>query len=440
LSGRILDRNVAEVFEPLLQPARYKGAHGGRGSGKSHFFAEQLVEDSIIEPGISGEGLRSVCIREVQKDLTQSAKLLIEDKLAAFKLGEADGFKVFRDVIETPKDGIIIFKGMQDYTAESVKSLEKFKRAWWEEAQTATQHSLNLLRPTIREEGSEIWASWNPRFDDDPIDMLLRGKTLPTGACVVKANWSDNPWLPKVLNQERLDCLRDKPEQYDHIWDGGYVSIVEGAYYAPALATAQKEGRIGRVAADPLMTIRLHMDIGGTGAKADAFAIVADQFVGREIRVLNGYVAQGQPISAHLNWMHQQGYTPDARVQVVLPHDGDSHDKVYDVSYESAFRAAGYDVVVIPNQGKGAAMMRVESARRLFPSIWFNEATTVVLRKALGWYHEKRDPVRKVGLGPDHDWSSNEADAFGLMCVAYEAPTKQQQPERVHYGAGGWMG
>jgi phage terminase large subunit len=400
-----------------------------------------MIEDSLAEPHVSGEGLRSVCIREVQKDLTQSAKLLIEDKLSTFRLGEADGFKVFRDVIQTPKDGIIIFKGMQDYTAESVKSLEKFKRAWWEEAQTATQHSLNLLRPTIREEGSEIWASWNPRFDDDPIDRLFRGPILPTGAVVVRANWSDNPWLPKVLEQERLDCLRDAPEQYDHIWEGGYVSIVEGAYYAPYLAAAQKEGRIGRVGPDPLMTTRLHMDIGGTGAKADAFAIVADQFVGREIRVLNSYVAQGQPIAAHLNWMHAQGYTPDKRVQIVLPHDGDSHDKVYDVSYASAFRAAGYDVPdPIPNQGKGAAMMRVESARRLFPNIWFNEATTGPLRKALGWYHEKRDPVRKVGLGPDHDWSSNEADAFGLMCVAYEAPIKAAEPKQVHYGQGGWMG
>ena len=132
-----LDIETARVFQPLLAPARYKGGWGGRGSGKSHFFADLMVEDSLAEPGISGEGLRSVCIREVQKDLSQSSKLLIEDKLAKHRLGEADGFKVFRDVIETPKDGIIIFKGMQDYTAESVKSLENFKRAWWEEAQTA---------------------------------------------------------------------------------------------------------------------------------------------------------------------------------------------------------------------------------------------------------------------------------------------------------------
>ena len=107
---------------------------------------------------------------------------------------------------------------------------------------------------------------------------------------------------------------------------------------------------------------------------------------------------------------------------VILPHDGETQDKVYDVSYASALREAGFEVVVIPNQGAGAAMMRVESARRLFPSVWFNEATTTAGLDALGWYHEKRDEARNIGLGPDHDWSSHGADAYGLMCVAYEEP------------------
>lgn len=423
----VLGIDVAEVFEPLLAPARYKGAYGGRGSGKSHFFAELMVEDSLAEPSISGEGLRSVCIREVQKDLTQSAKLLIEDKLAALGLGEADGFKIFNDVIRTPRDGIIIFKGMQDYTAESIKSLEKFKRAWWEEAQTATTHSLNLLRPTIREKGSEIWASWNPRFDDDPIDVMFRGPETPTGAVSVRANWSDNPWLPDVLEQERLDCLRMQPSLYDNIWQGGYVSVVEGAYYGTHLAQAQAEGRIGRLAADPLMTYRAVWDIGGTGAKADACSIWVCQFVGREIRVLDYYEAQGQPLATHVSWLRDRGYH---KALCVLPHDGSTNDKVYDVSYESALTEAGFEVNVIPNQGKGAATMRIESARRLFPSIWFNENTTINGRKALGWYHEKRDPVRKMGLGPDHDWSSHGADSFGLMCVVYEEPYVQQRRER----------
>jgi phage terminase large subunit len=420
LSGRTLRIETAEVFEPLIAPARYKGAWGGRGSGKSHFFGEKLIEDCLAEPGDSnGEGMRAVCIREVQKDLAQSSKLLVESKLRTMSLSEADGFKVYKDIIATPGDGIIIFKGMNDYSADSIKSLEGFKRAWWEEAQTATLHSLNLLRPTIRAEGAERWFSWNPRRKTDPIDVMFRGPQLPTGAVVVKANWRDNPWFNDELEQERQDCLRTQPEQYQHIWEGGYVAILEGAYYAAALNQARLSKRIGRVAADPLMTHRLFFDIGGTGAKADAVSIWVAQFIGKEIRVLDYYEAVGQPLATHLEWMRERGYMPK-KAQLWLPHDGDTNDKVHDVSYASALRAAQYEVTVVPNQGKGAAKQRIEAGRRYFPSMWFNEETTQGGIDALGWYHEKKDDMRSIGLGPEHDWSSHGADAFGLMAISAE--------------------
>lgn len=423
---KTLNLQTARVFVPLLEPARYKGAWGGRGSGKSHFFGELLIEDCMAEPGNSGgEGMRSVCIREVQKDLAQSSKALIEAKLRANRITEADGFKVFRDCIETPGDGLMIFKGMQDYTAESVKSLENFKRAWWEEAQTATQNSLDLLRPTIRAPGSELWFSWNARRRSDAVDLMLRGAEIPTGAQVVKANWRDNPWFTPELEQERLDCLRMQPEQYNHIWEGGYVTVMSGAYYAANINEARLQQRIGRVAADPLMTRRVFCDIGGTGAKADAFTMWVAQFIGKEIRVLDYYEAQGQPLATHLAWLRSRGYTKE-RAQIWLPHDGSTQDKVFDVSYESALQDAGYAVTVVPNQGKGAAAARIEAGRRLFPSMWFNEATTDAGLAALGWYHEKKDEKRNIGLGPEHDWASHGADAFGLMCVAYEEPVIQK--------------
>lgn len=434
---KTLDLRTARVFVPLLKPSRYKGAWGGRGSGKSHFFGEMLIEECLAEPGNSGgEGMRAVCIREVQKDLAQSSKLLIESKLVALGITEADGFKVYQDRISTPGDGLMIFKGMQDYTADSIKSLEGFKRAWWEEAQTATSRSLNMLRPTIRATGSELWFSWNPARKTDAVDVMLRGAEIPTGATVVRANWQHNPWFTAELEQERQDCLRMQPDQYDHIWNGGYVTVNEGAYWAKDLILAKEQGRIGRVAADPLMTIRIFCDIGGTGARADAFTMWAAQFIGKEIRVLNHYEAVGQPAATHVGWLRQQGYTPD-KAQIWLPHDGDTQDKVNDVSYASFLREAGYTVTVIPNQGKGAAKMRIEAARRLFPSIWFNEATTEGGRDALGWYHEKRDEQRGIGLGPEHDWASHSSDAFGLMCVAYEEPqaARKASPQIIS-----WMG
>lgn len=380
--------------------------------------------------------MRSVCIREVQKSLKESAKRLLEDKLQEHRLGEADGFKVFREVIETPGDGVVIFQGMQDHTAESIKSLEGFKRAWVEEAQTLSVRSLSLLRPTIRANDSELWFSWNPRRKNDPVDAMFRSGALPTGAAVVQANWSHNPWFPAVLDQERRDCQRDNPDQYDHIWEGGYATVIEGAYFAKCLSEAREKGRIGNVAADPLMTFRAFFDIGGTGAKADACAIWIAQFIGREIRVLNYYEAVGQPLAAHVNWLRDNGY---GGAQIVLPHDGTTNDKVYDVSYESALTAAGFEVTVIPNQGKGAAAMRIEAARRLFPSIWFSKDTTTGGLDALGWYHERKDEARNIGLGPQHDWASHGADAFGLMCVAYEAPEDHQE-RRERRRSAGWMG
>lgn len=433
----VLQIQTAEVFEPLLAPGRYKGAHGGRGSGKSHFFAEKLIEDALAEPSETGAGLRSVCIREVQKTLKESSKRLIEDKLQAFGLGQADGFKVFNEVIQTPRDGVVIFQGMQDHTAESIKSLEGFKRAWIEEAQTMSHRSLSLLRPTIRTDDSELWFSWNPRRKNDAVDEMLRGNKKPTGAIVARANWRDNPLFPSVLEQERIDCLSQTPEQYDHIWEGGYATVLEGAYYAKSIAEAKASGRIGRVAADPLMTLRAFVDIGGTGARADAFTMWIAQFIGKEIRALDYYEAVGQPLATHLAWMRSKNYAPD-KCQIWLPHDGDSNDKVYDVSYNSALTAAGYKVEVVPNQGKGAAKARIEAGRRMFPSIWFNEETTQPGIDALGWYHEKKDEARNIGLGPEHDWASHGSDAFGLMCVAYEEPTvrKKRQPS----ASTSWMG
>jgi phage terminase large subunit len=384
-----------------------------------------MIDDCVRHPGDNGgEGLRCACIREVQKDLKESAKLLIEDKLRVNGIGSDQGFRVFQDRIETPGDGLIIFRGMQDYTADSIKSLEGFGRAWWEEAHTATAGSLALLRPTIRKDESEIWFSWNPRRKSDPVDQLLRGgNNRPTGAVVVRANWKDNPWLPKVLEQERLDCLRDNPDQYEHIWEGGYATTHAGSYFGKGLAAAKAEGRIGRgVVADPLLPLRAFIDIGGSGAVADAFVIWIVQWIDQEIRVLDYYESVGQVLATHVNWLRSKGYE---KAVIYLPHDGVNANNITGKRYEDHLRDAELTVnPPVPNQGRGAAGMRVEAVRRLFPRMWFNDTKTEAGRDALGYYHERMDETRNVGLGPDHDWSSHAADAFGLMAICYEEPSR----------------
>jgi phage terminase large subunit len=212
LASLVLD--TPEVFEPLLHPARYKAAWGGRGSGKSHFFAELLIEDSIREK------IDAVCLREVQKSLKFSVKKLLEAKIQAMNAGAY--FEVQNEQIKSSLGGVIIFQGMQDHTSDSIKSLEGFKRAWFEEAQSASQRSLDLLRPTIRAPGSELWFSWNPNYATDPIDVLLRGDNPPPNATVVNANYRDNPWLPEELKDELEYDRRRDPDKFAHIWLGEY--------------------------------------------------------------------------------------------------------------------------------------------------------------------------------------------------------------------------
>ena len=226
MSSLTLNIETPRAFVPLLEPARYKGAHGGRGSGKSHFKAEALVERALMRPG-----LRWACIREIQKSLEQSVKRLIEDKIQ--KLGVGRHFDVQREKIITPGNGVIIFQGMQNHTAESIKSLEGFDGGWVEEAQSLSAHSLKLLTPTIRKPGSELWFSWNPDSPEAPVDKLFRGdkKIGAPHGIVVEANWRDNPWFPDELELDRQICLDRTPDDYGHVWEGEYVTISEAVIF-----------------------------------------------------------------------------------------------------------------------------------------------------------------------------------------------------------------
>lgn len=408
---------TAEVFEPLLQPARYKGAHGGRGSGKSHFFAELLVEDCMRFPG-----LRAVCLREVQKDLKHSAMQLIKDKVQALGVGALFDPRVGE--ICAPGNGVILFQGMQNHTADSIKSLEGMDRAWLEEGQTFSETSWRMLRPTIRDPKSEIWASWNPRLRTDPVDKFFRQDVHSVDRVItVEANWRDNPWFPQVLADERRDDLHNDPEAVPHVWDGAYVTILKGAYYAVCLRDAERDKRIGNVALDPNMQVRAHWDIGGPGKKADAMTITIDQFVGREIRVLDYCEGVGQVLGYYIAWLRERGWDGAKKPLMVVPHDAaQTHaDNPTGIDFEAQLQVAGYQTKKI-HSPPGIVMQRITTARRLFPRIWFNKETTAPLVAALGWYHEKLDTDRNVGLGPDHDWASHAADCFGLMCIDYEEP------------------
>ncbi len=249
------------AFKPLWQPARYKGAHGGRGSGKSHAFAELLVVRAV-----STRGFRAACVREVQKSLKNSVKLLVEDKIKA--LGVSHLFTILEAEIKTPGGGVIMFQGMQNHTADSIKSLEGFDVAWVEEAQSLSQRSLDLLRPTLRKEGSELWFSWNPGKPTDPVDVLLRGDSPPRNAVVVEVNWNDNPYLPDDLREEQEDDAKRDPDKWAHVWGGKYSLNSETRVFrnwrveefdTPKDAV-HRFGADWGFAVDPTVLVRCHID------------------------------------------------------------------------------------------------------------------------------------------------------------------------------------
>jgi phage terminase large subunit len=407
--------------------ADVRGAYGGRGSGKTRSFAKMTAIRAYMWAAAGRNG-QILCGRQFMKTLADSS---LEEIKQAIKSEDwlNDYFDIGETYIRTKGlSGSVYYTFMGlDRNIDSVKSQARILLAWVDEAEPVSDEAWTKLIPTLREEDSELWVTWNPERKKSATHKRFRENTDPRYK-VVELNWRDNPRFPPVLERQRQRDMKQRPDQYGHIWEGDFVSAVDGAYFAASLNQAKLEGRIGKVPADPLMTLRAFVDIGGTGARADNFVIWIAQFIGKEIRVLDHYEAQGQPAASHVAWLRGLGYTPE-KCQIWLPHDGETHDRVHDASYEGYFRQAGYQVTVIPNQGKGAAKMRVEAARRLFPSIWFNEDTTEGGRDALGWYHEKKDDTRDIGLGPEHDWSSHSSDAFGLMCVAYEEPkAKGKEP------------
>lgn len=399
---------TAEVFEPLLQPARYKGAHGGRGSGKSHFFAELLIERCILDK------TDAVCVREVQKSLDQSVKKLLENKIEEMNAGAY--FEVQDKKIHAKNGGIIIFQGMQNHTADSIKSLEGYDIAWVEEAQSLSQRSLDLLRPTIRKAGSELWFGWNPSKATDPVDVLLRGETLPPGAVVVEANYQDNPWLPEELRAEmEYDRARD-PDKYAHIWLGKYQQNSEARVFrnwtveeftAPAGAIFRLGADWG-FAVDPSVLVRCYID--GKRLYVDYEA----HMVGCEIDQLPDLFDR----------------VPDARKWFITADSA----RPETISY---MRKHGYPKI-------NAA---IKGAKSVEEGIEFLKSFDIVVHPRcqhlideLTLYSFKTDPLTGAVLPVLEDKNNHVIDSLRYACEGARKAIKPEQRKPTGRNLGGWMG
>jgi len=438
-----IKRDIPRWAIPFRQPARYKGASGGRSSGKSHFFAEEAVEAMVNDPS-----LRFVCIREVQRSLKFSAKSLIESKIWALGVGHL--FTVLeREIRRNDGTGVMIFEGMQDHTSESIKSLEGFGRAWVEEAQTLSDRSLRLLRPTIRNEGSELWFSWNPRHDSDPVDKFFRGGEKRKNAILVPVNWYDNPWFPAVLREEKDQDYADDPEMAEHVWGGGYEIISQGAYYARRIAEAEKDGRVGFFPHIPSLPVYTSWDIGVDDYTAIWFFQIRHEDRQPRVRVIDYFETDNSGpdtiIPAALP-EYSRDLQTRAEAMVELgrdePFQYGRHFWPHDVKVREWGSGAKSRVELVNRYGIPVAKMalgaaqgpeeRIAATRVLLLICEFHQSKRVMLGLSrLRRYSRKINEALGVYMGPLHDENSHGADAFGEFAVNCGVRPEAKPVERL---------
>ena len=269
--------------------ADVRGAYGGRGSAKTRSFAKMTAVRTFMWDAAGREGV-ILCGRQYMNSLADSS---LEEIKAAIR-SEAwllPHFEIGEKYIRTRSGRIsYAFAGL-DLSIDSIKSKARILLCWVDEAEPVTDSAWTTLIPTLREEDSELWVTWNPKSRKSATHKRFREVSDPRYK-IVEMNWRDNPRFPAKLERDRQRDVRDRPEQVDHIWEGGFVTVVECAYYAKYLLEAKEQGRIGRVAFDPLLRVKVFCDLGGTGARADAFTMWPAQFIGREIRTRDYYEAQ----------------------------------------------------------------------------------------------------------------------------------------------------
>lgn len=412
---------VPRKLKPLLTARRYKGAYGGRGGAKSHFFAEQLVLRCFTS------FTRVVCIREVQESIKDSVQQLITDKIAKF--GLQDHFDPVEREIRGPHGSLIIFRGMQSYNADNIKSLEGYDVAWVEEAQTFSQTSLDLLRPTLRREGSELWFSWNPRYKTDPVDRFFR-KNPPEDAISVMVNWRDNPWFPNVLRKEMEHDFKIDPDKAEHIWNGGYGSS-QGAILARWVSTAEREGRIHNgVAYDPLGSpIEVSSDLG--------FRDTASWWYWQ--RAVGGYRLLKYDGDTGLDaddWIPriQKNLEGLGRLgKIWLPTDAKARTfQSKHTSIDKFLKAFGAGVVdIVPPSKK---LDQISAAREVIQKCEFHkDLCEDGLDGLRAWEYEWSDENSVFSKEPLHNWASHPSDGFAYGCqvMTLYQPPKQDMPQEI---------
>ncbi len=408
-----------EKLECLFQPGRYKIIYGGRGGAKSWGVARALLIKGAEKP------LRILCAREIQKSIKDSVHQLLRDQIASLGLGGV--YEILETEIRGRNGTLLMFAGLK-HNVDNIKSKEGLDIVWVEEAQTVSKASWETLIPTIRKDGSEIWVTFNPELESDETYRRYVANQ-PTGAIVVKVNWSDNPWFPDVLRQEKDDLKARDPDAYLTVWEGHCRQTLDGAVYAAEIRKATEDGRITRVPYDATKPVDTFWDLG----RADSTSIWFAQVVGFEYRVIDYYENHGHALGHYLKTLQGKPYIYGTDW---LPHDAENELLASERTIAQQMRAAGRKVQIAPKIGVADG---INAARTIFGQCWFDAERCADGLQCLRHYrYEKDEDLGTYKRTPLHDWASHGADAFRYLALSLQPRRERRRGSGEN--AGHWMG
>ena len=412
----------------LRQHARYKVLKGGRGSAKSWSVARALLIEGTQRQ------LRCLCTRELQKSIKDSVHQLLSDQIA--EMGLQAYYQIKASEITGPNGTSFGFAGLRHNITE-LKSYEGADRAWVEEAQVVSKKSWDILTPTIRKDGSEIWVTFNPELEDD--ETYKRFVIQPPGnSIVVDMSWRDNPWFPEVLRQEMLEKQKRDPDGYLHIWEGHCKTALEGAIYADELRKAKEENRITDVPVDRSKPVHTFWDLGWNNITGRT-AVVMAQTINGQYRVVDYHEDAEHTVDWHVAELQKRGYVWGTDH---LPHDADSTNLAAGgKTIAKLMRGLGRKVKVLARRPIGEGHQAV---KMIFPQLVMDKTRCADLLQCLNRYKWEID--EETGLRskkPEDSVYKHGADAFrtfGMAIKEDKEPVKQNKSQTVHHGgSAGWM-
>jgi phage terminase large subunit len=408
------------LFKP--EKSRYRILWGGRGGAKSWGIARALLILGARKP------LRILCAREFQTSLKDSVHKLLCDQIES--LGLMGFYEITQATIRAQNGTEFFFSGLKN-NVTNIKSFEGVDICWVEEAANVSKLSWNVLIPTIRKEGSEIWISFNPELETDETYQRFVVKP-PNDSIVTKINWSDNPWFPETLNLERESLKNRDIDAYNTVWEGVCRQTVDGAIFAREMQMAELQQRITNVVYDPAKPVHAVFDLGWS----DSTAIWFLQYVGMETRLLRYFEDSQQTISYYLAKMQTFGYVYDT---LWLPHDAENKTLAANgKSIEEIVRGAGYKTQILP---RVPIVDSINAARTIFPACWFDRENTAQGIDCLRHYRYEVDPnTGQFSKQPLHDHYSHGADAFRYIALMVKEPRSRKAQSNTYVVPANWMG